>query len=44
VSWDPERAAFFFDDYGEREWTCFTGEPGTVSCGQHILAVLRRDP
>jgi hypothetical protein len=44
VSWDRERAASFYDDCGEREWTRFAGEPRAVSCGKHILAVLRRDP
>src|SRR6187397_1923448 len=23
VDWDPQRAASFYDDYGEREWTRF---------------------
>ena len=48
--YDPERAAAFYDEYGESEWTRFEerleldlgSEPGAIDGGEHMLAVMRK--
>jgi SAM-dependent methyltransferase len=43
VKHDPERAAEFFDQYTEREWARFDGDPGTPSTSLDVhLEYLRR--
>jgi ubiquinone/menaquinone biosynthesis C-methylase UbiE len=42
VSWDPERAASFYDDYGEREWTRFEeGRTPAPSLDVHLDRLRR---
>jgi ubiquinone/menaquinone biosynthesis C-methylase UbiE len=42
VSWDPERAASFYDDYGEREWTRFEdGRTPAPSLDVHLDRIRR---
>ena len=50
MTYDAQRAADFFDDYGEREWHRFARRgdrvldigTGPGDCGEHLLAVLRK--
>jgi ubiquinone/menaquinone biosynthesis C-methylase UbiE len=42
VSWDPERATSFYDDYGEREWTRFEeGRTPAPSLDVHLDRLRR---
>jgi ubiquinone/menaquinone biosynthesis C-methylase UbiE len=42
TSWDPSRAAAFYDEYGEREWTRFEdGRTSSTSLDVHV-SYLRR--
>lgn len=42
IGWDPERAASFYDDYGEREWTRFEdGRTPAPSLDVHLDRLRR---
>jgi SAM-dependent methyltransferase len=42
TSYDPDRAAAFFDEYGEREWTRFEAGPNSRTSLEVHLHYLRR--
>ena len=41
LRWDPDAAAAFYDEYGEREWTRFEGPTPAASLATHVHYLRR---